>query len=505
MLPTVLLFLSACYFVDNEQGLDELVRGENVIKHLQELDRIAEEHNKSRASGTPGFESSLKYIKSLLDSRYILQEQKFIFRYFKELEDMEMKMVMPEKKQYEYNEDFSIAKYSGSGQLVDVEVVAVDIVMPPGPEANTSDSGCQIDDFYDEQINLVDGRIALIQRGTCACGLKAANAQNAGAVGVIIYNEGQKDRQSLTHVTLGSDSEITIPVVFTSYAIGEEIYHWTQSGRVRITIIVNALDENRTAMNLLAETLTGREDFILMAGAHLDSVETPGINDNGSGSATLLEIALQMYMRGSSPENKVRFAFWGGEELGLLGSTYYIEGLSQEEQHNIQLYLNFDILGSPNYVRFVYDSDGDKPKNNFTKGSEEIEKVFYDYFQKKYLEAEPIDLTGMSDHMPFMRIGIPVGGLFSGASGKKTMTQALTYGGTQGEPYDACYHQPCDDILNINLTVLDELSKAAAYAVDYFSNVENAIKKHDLQEEKPIKQTHPHISKSAYIGPLLYR
>ena len=100
LLPTVLLFLSACYFVDNEQGLDELVRGENVIKHLQELDRIAEEHNKSRASGTPGFESSLKYIKSLLDSRYIIQEQKFIFRYFKELEDMEMKMVMPEKKQY---------------------------------------------------------------------------------------------------------------------------------------------------------------------------------------------------------------------------------------------------------------------------------------------------------------------------------------------------------------------------------------------------------------------
>jgi Zn-dependent M28 family amino/carboxypeptidase len=240
-----------------------------------------------------------------------------------------------------------------------------------------------------------------------------------------------------------------------------------------------------------------------VVGAHLDSVENHGINDNGSGSAAILEIALQMYNRDVPPKNKVRFAFWGAEELGLLGSTYYVEKLSRNERRNIELYLNFDMLGSPNYVRFVYDSDEGKSKNSLPGGSEQIEEVFYDYFQEKDLPAEPIDLTGRSDHAPFAEIEIPVGGLFSGIGGQKTQEQVDNYGGDLGEPYDPCNHKPCDDITNINDKSLDELSRAAAYAVDYFARSSDAVKECCEQKEKTPLQRGWLANESEYIGPLL--
>ena len=499
----MVIVLGACDPVDDGKGLDELVTGEKVMRHLQEFNRIAEENNGNRSSGTSGYEASIQYVKYLLDSKFKVQEQEFKYKHFKELENPRMSIVSPETKDYEYNNDFSIVKYSGSGQVVSAEVVAVDVVMPPGLEANTSDGGCQEDDFHDKSTSVVDGYIGLIQRGSCAYGVKASNAEAAGAVGVIIYNEGQEGRQNLESATLKSDSEVTIPVLFASYAVGEELYNWIQAGEVRVSINVNVLNEERTTKNLLADTHAGRENYIVVVGAHLDSVENHGINDNGSGSAAILEIALQMYNRDVPPKNKVRFAFWGAEELGLLGSTYYVEKLSRNERRNIELYLNFDMLGSLNYVRFVYDSDESKSGNILPGGSEQIEEVFYDYFQEKDLPAEPIDLTGRSDHAPFAEIGIPVGGLSSGIGGQKTQEQVDNYGGDLGEPYDPCNHKSCDDITNINGKSLDELSRAAAYAVDYFARSSDAVKDCGEQKERTLLQRGWLTNESEYIGPLL--
>ncbi|HEY3485178.1 MAG TPA: M20/M25/M40 family metallo-hydrolase, partial [Ilumatobacteraceae bacterium] len=222
-------------------------------------------------------------------------------------------------------------------------------------------------------------------------------------------------------------------------------------------------------------TKTGRTDRVVVVGAHLDSVpEGPGINDNGSGSATTLEIALQMAASGVEPENQVRFAFWGAEEAGLVGAEHYVTNLAARELKNIALNLNFDMLGSPNYVRFVYDGDGSDGTAG-PNGSGRIERVFTDYFASQGLATEPTAFDGRSDYGPFIAAGIPAGGLFSGAEGIKTADEAAAYGGSAGDPYDPCYHQACDDIDNLSDAALDELGDAAAHAVLVFAETQSAV------------------------------
>jgi Zn-dependent M28 family amino/carboxypeptidase len=201
-------------------------------------------------------------------------------------------------------------------------------------------------------------------------------------------------------------------------------------------------------------------------GAHLDSVSAgPGINDNGSGSSTILEIAEEMAELGITNRQQVRFAFWGAEELGLLGSEHYVDQLSEEELQSIWANLNFDMVGSPNYVRFVYDGDGSAGPPAGPPGSGQIEQVFTQYFASQGLESEPTPFSGRSDYGPFIAVGIPAGGLFSGAEGIKTEEQAAIYGGTAGVAYDPCYHQACDTITNLNTKALFEMGDATAHAV----------------------------------------
>ena len=209
---------------------------------------------------------------------------------------------------------------------------------------------------------------------------------------------------------------------------------------------------------MIAETPTGDPDNVIAVGAHLDSVGVgPGINDNGSGSASILEIAEQMQQ--VKPRNKVRFLWFAAEESGLLGSEAYVDSLSEEELDRIAAMLNFDMVGSPNFVRFVYDgdlSDSVPPPSGAPEGSAAIEEIFVDWFDSQGLASEPTEFSGRSDYGPFIEAGIPAGGLFTGAEGIKTDEQAETYGGTAGEQYDPCYHLGCDDIDNLSLEALDQ-------------------------------------------------
>jgi Zn-dependent M28 family amino/carboxypeptidase len=175
---------------------------------------------------------------------------------------------------------------------------------------------------------------------------------------------------------------------------------------------------------------------------------------------------------GIEPRNKVRFAFWGAEEFGLLGSEHYVESLSEDELDQIALNLNFDMLGSPNFVRFVYDGDGSATGTKGPAGSAEIERVFKRYFNAKDLKTAPTAFDGRSDYGPFIAEGIPAGGLFSGAEDEKTAKQQSIYGGTAGEPYDSCYHQPCDDISNLSVRSLNQLSDGVAHATLTYANDE---------------------------------
>src|SRR3712207_1525093 len=176
--------------------------------------------------------------------------------------------------------------------------------------------------------------------------------------------------------------------------------------------------------------------------------------------------------------NKVRFAWWSAEESGLVGATRYVQGLSQEEKDKIALYLNFDMIGSPNFVRFVYDGDNSAALPSGTvgpPGSAAIETAFVEYFQSQGLASEPTPFNGRSDYGPFIAAGIPAGGLFTGAEGLKTAAQAETYGGTAGVAYDPCYHAACDDITNLSPTGLDQMSDAVAHSVISFAQNTSSV------------------------------
>ena len=217
---------------------------------------------------------------------------------------------------------------------------------------------------------------------------------------------------------------------------------------------------------MIAETRWGDPDNVIVVGAHLDSVGTGnGINDNGSGSAGILEIAEQL--RFVHPQNKVRFVWFSAEESGLLGSEHYVATLPPEERAKIAAMLNFDMIGSPNFVRFVYDgdtSDSRRRKSARRPGSDEIEQLFLDYFADQGLATEPTAFDGRSDYGPFIAAGIPAGGLFTGAEGIKTPEQAAIYGGVAGAAFDPCYHQGCDRLTNLSDTALEQMGDAAAHA-----------------------------------------
>jgi Zn-dependent M28 family amino/carboxypeptidase len=248
-----------------------------------------------------------------------------------------------------------------------------------------------------------------------------------------------------------------------------------------------------TTTNVIAETTSGDPNNVIVVGAHLDSVGVgAGINDNGSGSATILEIAEQMTK--VKPRNQVRFIWFGAEESGLLGSEAYVAGLSQAERSQIAAMLNFDMVGSPNFVRFVYDgdlSDSAPPPGGAPPGSAAIETMFLDYFASQGLVTEPTAFDGRSDYGPFIDVGIPAGGLFTGAEGIKTAAQAATYGGAAGEQYDPCYHLSCDDISNLSRTALDQMSDAAAHATISLAQSTQAVNGQRGKGNFNVKHTGP--------------
>ncbi|MFH8802532.1 M28 family metallopeptidase [Streptomyces sp. NPDC017936] len=212
---------------------------------------------------------------------------------------------------------------------------------------------------------------------------------------------------------------------------------------------------SRVGYNLIADWPGGDANQVVMAGSHLDSVTSgAGINDNGTGSAAVLETALAVARTGYQPTKHLRFAWWGAEELGLVGSRYYVNSLSAANRAKISGYLNFDMIGSPNPGYFVYDDDP------------AIEKTFKDYFTGIGVPTEiETEGDGRSDHAPFKSAGVPVGGLFTGAGRTKTAAQAAKWGGTSGQAFDRCYHSSCDTTANVNDTALNRNADALAHAV----------------------------------------
>lgn len=449
------------------QKLLECVTLDGVRAHQAALQSVASANGGNRFSGLPGYDASVAYVAGQLEAAgYSVTVQPFEYLASVEVGPSVLEQVAPAAETYVQGVDFLLMTQTDPGNVT-AAVTPVDLALGLG---NTSSSGCEAADFA----SFPAGAIALMQRGTCTFQIKAENAAAAGAVGAIIFNQGNTaaaDRNDLFGGTLSALYSGGIPVMSVSYPQGVE---WAGTAGLVLHMFANAIREIKPTANVLAELPGQQSDAVVMVGAHLDSVFAgPGINDNGSGSAAVLETAIQMAK--VKPRNTVRFAWWGAEESGLVGSSYYVGSLSDEELARIALYLNFDMIGSPNYVRFVYDGDNSAfpvvpgQVELGPAGSGVIEQLFVDFFAAQGLATEPTPFNGRSDYGPFIAVGIPAGGLFTGAEGIKTPAQAATFGGTAGAAYDPCYHQACDTFANNSNTVLGQMSDAVAYATLTFA------------------------------------
>lgn len=433
--------------------LAEQVTADGAFAHLQELQRIADANGGNRASGSPGFDASVEYVAGRLRAAgYRVETPSFPFDTF----DVDAETLVVGGAPGPAVTALTYSPATPPGGLTAPLAVAPDAPGDPTP-------GCEARDYAAVPAR---GAVVLVRRGACTFSQKQQVAAGAGAAAVLIGNNVPGPLNG----TLGSVAEGRVP---TGGLLQPDFDALLARTGTPVTLTLATRSATVTTRNVIAQTTTGRTDEVVMSGAHLDSVpEGPGINDNGSGSAAQLELALRL---GGAPPvtNAVRFAWWGAEEAGLLGSSAYVRGLTPEQRGDIALLLNSDMLGSPNPAYLVYDGDdsdhvGAPPG---PPGSDGIERTLAGALAATGVAPHGTDFDGRSDYGPFIEAGIPSGGLFTGAEGVKTPEDAALWGGQAGVPFDRCYHQACDTLANVDRIALDRMLDALAggvgtYAVD---------------------------------------
>jgi len=460
--------------VFSTEPLTSALTAAGALEHLAAFQSFADANDGTRVSGSAGYDASAAYVAQVAQAAgFLVTLQSFEFLQFLVF-DSAFERTAPEPTTYSedgnspgFEESGYVPfEYSGSGD-VEADTVAVDLGTDAEPSTT---SGCEETDFAD----FPEGAIALMRRGGCTFDTKVSNAENAGAVGAIIYN----NTDGALNGTLGEASEVTIPAVGLPQPLGEELRMQAEDMSLRTRVFVLAEERITTTTNVLAETPGGDPNSVVFAGAHLDSVaEGPGIQDNGTGSAALLEFAQEFAATGVQPQNKIRLAWWGAEESGLVGSSFYVGGLREDQLADIALYLNFDMIGSPNFVYSIYDgdqSDFEAPVE-VPEGSAQIEAVFERFFSSRDIPSIGSEFNGRSDYQAFIEAGIPAGGLFTGAEGIKTPEQQALFGGAAGIAFDPNYHQAGDTIDNVNLTAFETNLDAIGDALVRFAASTEAL------------------------------
>ncbi|MFC5662692.1 M28 family metallopeptidase [Kitasatospora misakiensis] len=425
---------------------------DDAFETLEAFQRFADRNGGNRVAGARGHERSAQYVyEQARRAGLKVSKQEFEYTFFQALSER-LAVVSPQAEEV----PLKVMTYSAGGPAggitAQLAVVPVDAT-----------TGCEAADYA---AGAFTGKVALIKRGGCGFAAKQAAAADAGAVGAVIYNNTEGDLNG----TLVEPDAGRVPVGGTTRAAGEALAAKAAAGPVTVTLDVRTFQEKRKTWNVLAETRGGDENNTVVVGSHLDSVATgPGINDNGSGSAGILEVAKNL---GTKPvKNKVRFAWWSAEEFGLKGSEAYVNALSEAERKKIRLYLNFDMIASPNSAQFVYDGDDSDHVGSGPgpAGSAQIERLITDFFDDWSVPHEGTDFTGRSDYGPFIEAGIPAGGTDTGAEVIKSAAQAARYGGTAGVAFDKCYHQACDDLENLDLAAFELNIDAIAHAVGIYA------------------------------------
>jgi Zn-dependent M28 family amino/carboxypeptidase len=454
--------------------------------HMKKFQAIADANpspadgHPSRNSGEPGYKASADYVAQVMtQAGYDVHIQTYKFDYFAYTGVPTLSEVSPTAHDYAVTTDFNPGQSTGTANAS--LQPAGGILIPPTPTPSSA-SGCTAADFS----GFVPGRIALIQRGTCTFSQKVQNAQDAGASGVIIFNEGNPGR---TEVFGGSLSSIpTIPVAFTSFAIGSDLLSQYQQAVANNTAlptmsltIKGIVKPDADDYNVIADSKGGDPNHVVVVDAHLDAIYGAGMLDNASGSATILDIAQQM--KNVNPRNKLRFIWFGGEELGLFGSAAYVNSLSSSDLSHIGYDLDADVTATPNYVVGVLDPAGPDLfgrtvtqtfPNRVYKASTIARDQAIGYFDSIGLNHELFSPVG-TDAISFNQVGIPASGLLTGQDCCKSQAEVDLFGGTTGNyegnlgTFDGgCVDNPflwCDNLSNNDPNVLTFMSKAFATMV----------------------------------------
>jgi len=471
---------------DTPSKLLPCIQKDDLWNHMTQFQAIADANPgpdgmPSRNSGEPGYKASADYVAALMTAAgYNVTIQSYKFTYFAYTATPTLKEVSPTLHDYGVVDEWNPGQSTGTANAA--LQPAGGIIIPPTP-TSSSTSGCTMADFA----GFVAGNIALIQRGGCNFGVKVLNAKAAGASGVIIFNEGNPGRMGVLAGSLvdaaGNPIVPTIPVAFTSFAIGSSLLTQYQQGaapvmNISIQAIVNP---NADDYNVIAESKGGDKNHVVVVDAHLDAIYGAGMLDNASGSATILDIALKM--KNVNPLNKLRFIWFGGEELGLLGSSFYVNNLSSSELSHIGYDLDADVTATPNYLIGVLDPAapdlfGRTVTSTFPNRVYKSSTIARDqgiaYFDSVRLNHELLSPVG-TDAFSFNAVGIPASGLLTGQDCCKSQEEVNLFGGHVGNyegnvpSFDGgCVDNPflwCDNLSNNDPTVLTFMSKAFATMV----------------------------------------
>jgi Zn-dependent M28 family amino/carboxypeptidase len=505
---------------DTPEKLLPCIRTVDLWHHLQAFQAIADANpgpdgHPSRNSGEPGYKASVDYVAALMtNAGYDVTIQTYTFPYFAYTALPTFREVSPTTHGFTILSDWNPGKSTGSTTAA--LQPAGGIIIPPTPTSSSS-SGCTASDFT----GLVKGRVALVQRGACNFGVKVQNAQAAGASGVIIFNEGNPGRTAV----LGGGGLVdangnpilpTIPVAFTSFANGSDLLNQynqavtagTALPQVNIDI-KSVANPNAKDYNLIADSRSGDPNHVVVVDAHLDAIYGAGILDNASGSATILDIA-QM-MRKVKPHNKLRFIWFGGEELGLLGSQFYVNNLSPTDLSKIGYDLDADVTSTPNYVVGVLDPAGVDffsrtvqttfPTQVYQPSTVARDQGI-DYFDSIGLHNELFAPNG-TDAFSFNQAGIPASGVLTGQDCCKLPQDVALFGGSLGNfegnvpsTDGGCVDNPfrwCDNLSNNDPNVMTFMSRGFANMV-----VDMAFNTTVLGSNQSVHT--PALSKPAHAG-----
>jgi Zn-dependent M28 family amino/carboxypeptidase len=438
---------------DFARELARKVTVDGMYAHLRELQEIADANDGTRVEGTGGYDASVDYVaQTLRDKGFDVQT--------------------PEFERLDRSTGGRPTLTVG-GRDYHVDQASLLVTTPPrGLSALTlrpqKAPGCSAADYGSASVK---GAIAVVDDTGCSVVNKQNAALAKGAVGLLVVSAPRTGGSPAGLFTPGYYRQLTVPVG----VIDNDANAALRRTNAPVRLVLDSKPVMVKSRSVVAQTRTGDANNVVLAGAHLDSVRSgPGINDNGSGVAALLETAAAL---GSAPQitNAVRFAFWGSEETALEGSTDYVRGLDRDQLDDIALYLNFDMLGSPNAGYFTYDGDQsgqpnpEIPLRAVPSGSDAIERTLAGYLNLAGTRPADMPLAKTTGYGPFLTAGIPIGGLTTGSSQRKTEVQARLWGGQAGVAFDPNYHTPRDTIDNIDRQALAIMGPAAAYGVGTYS------------------------------------